>query len=256
VAIRRCLLASLCLLLSHIAFAADAWQTLAPDLAYQRFQPLAMNPWARVHAFRFSLKRYRLAVALASERHRLASSVATFAKQADALLAINGGFFTPTLRPLGLRIRHGEVLSPLRGISWWGIFYVRHNRAHIVPPRAYRSARHIEFAVQGGPRLLVGGRIPPLKRGVAERSAVGITKRGDIILLVTEHYPLSTTDLAKFMREKLQCRDALNLDGGSSSQLYASIGNTKVDVRGLAPVTDAILLTKRLAHHRKQTKRN
>ena len=69
-------------------------------------------------------------------------------------------------------------------------------------------------------------------------------------MLVTDKAPMSTTALATIMRNSeqkdgLACYYALNLDGGTSSQLYADIGDVKLDRIGLSTISDALLVLPR-----------
>lgn len=95
------------------------------------------------------------------------------------------------------------------------------------------------------PRLLIRGNIPSLKAGVADRTALGITDEGKVIILVTTNAAMSTRQLAQIMRAPpLSCSDAINLDGGSSSQLYAKIDSFQLNVHGFSNVSDAIIVKK------------
>jgi exopolysaccharide biosynthesis protein len=122
---------------------------------------------------------------------------------------------------------------------------------HIVNQRNFKKNKEIEFAIQSGPRLVVNGKIPlSLKPGMDSRTALGITKNNDIILVATENLRLTTTQLASVMLAfqidgGLGCVDALNLDGGSSTQLYASFKNFYLDIAGYSAVTDAIIVVPR-----------
>ena len=79
---------------------------------------------------------------------------------------------------------------------------------------------------------------------------MGITQKGDVILVNTEKAALTTTELAKIMRRSnedggFDCPNALNLDGGSSSQIYARINDFYLSVPNLSRVTDIITVTPR-----------
>lgn len=213
-------------------------------LEYMDYRPGNGPIWSHIHIFRFNPKYYRLTVALASQTKRPSATVKTLGTLNNALVTINGGFFTPAYRSLGLRISNGKQLSPLKAISWWGVFYLKHNRAYMRSMRQFKQ-RRVDFAVQGGPRLLVAGKIPKLKEGLDNRTALGITKGGSVIMLVTQNYPMSTTELAKMMRDVLHCRYALNLDGGGSSQLFVNIDDFKMHVAGYSQIADVIMLTAR-----------
>ncbi len=237
-----------CCSVTDLAYAKPlAWQTIMPGLDYIELTLPNANSSGRIHAFRFDLAQYRLSLLFANEFNRERAPIYYFVNHSKALIGVNGGFFSPQFKPLGLRIKNGVMINKLKRTSWWGVFYIRKNRAYILSPRQFRYNKQITFAVQGGPRLLVNGRIPPLKGGVAERTALGITKKGKVVLLVTENSPLTTTQLAKIMRQSINaggfgCVNALNLDGGSSSQLYARIGNFRVNVPNFKAITDAVVV--------------
>jgi len=232
----------LCTNLSLSAHAAQ-WRDLATGIAYQELTTNRLAPWSHIHAFRIDLKSNQLGVVLAKQLHLKYASVDELAQHSDALIAINGGFFDKKFHSLGLRINNYRQLNPLKHISWWGVLYTKNNKASLSSFRRYRYNRNVNFAIQSGPRLLINGRIPPLKPGSAERSAIGIDKNNHVLLLVTDNTSLTTTELAQLMRDApLHCIEALNLDGGSSSQLYAKIGSFHLNVHGFSDVSDAIIV--------------
>jgi uncharacterized protein YigE (DUF2233 family) len=164
---------------------------------------------------------------------------------AHALLGVNAGFFTPDGKPLGLRINDGKVLSPAKPISWWGIFYLRNDTPELSSANSFKLSNDIDFAVQAGPRLLINKNIPHLKEGVGNRTAIGYNQNNEIIIAVSENAQLTTVQLAEILRraEKnggLGCLSALNLDGGSSSQAYAKVGNFVLDAPSFRAVADGV----------------
>lgn len=228
-------------LLLGFAVASPGWRKLAEGIDYRDLDRSYITPWSHVHVFRVNLKSNQLHLILAKELDSKHASVSQYAAHSNALITINGGFFDKNYQPLGLRITRNQQYSALKRISWWGVFYIKDNKAHISGARQFTQQPDISFAVQSGPRLLINGNIPALKPGRAERSALGITKDGRVIILVTDHSPLSTTELATLMKSPpLNCVDALNLDGGSSSQLHARIKSFLLDVHGFSNVSDAI----------------
>lgn len=221
------------------------WQNIAPGMDYTMIHLTSMGSRGKLHAFKVDLNNYRFDVVLARDYQRAASSVRNLGTEANAWLSINGGFFTPDLQPLGLRMDQGVIRNSLKKISWWGIFYIKDGKAFIVPQSQFKLNRQIDFAVQAGPRLLVNRQIPKLKEGLAERTALGITDDGKVMVVVTEHASISTEDLAKLFKKPeskggLGCRHALNLDGGSSSQLFAKMNKFYLNVPNFSPVTDII----------------
>ncbi len=230
-----------CMLLST-ASAANHWRVLQEGLAYKDYGPSILSPWSHIHVFKIDLRYYQLDLVTAQDLSKALASVNELADANHALLAINGGFFDENSQPLGLRIGHHQLRHPLKTISWWGIFYIKQHTAHITNYQQFSQHANISFAVQSGPRLLINGRIPRLKDGIAERSALGISDDGTIIILVTQNSPLTTTAVAHLLKTRLHCRSALNLDGGGSSQLYANIANFKINAYGFSHVSDAILV--------------
>lgn len=234
-------------LLAPTIYAQDYhWRNLAPGIEYRDLNANPLIPWSHIHVFRINLKNNKLDLIMANDLSLHNASVGTFAHHSNALIAINGGFFDHNFQPLGLRIGHQQQHNPLKRISWWGIFYVKNNKPYIDSVREYANDKGVDFAVQSGPRLLVNGKVLSLKTGYAERSALGITSDGHVIIVVTNNFPMTTTDLAHLMKKfPLNCDNALNLDGGSSSQLIAHLGLFQINVHGFSNVSDAIVVKSR-----------
>lgn len=221
------------------------WEPIAPGLEYAKINAFGLGSRG-IHAFRFDLKNYQLQLVYTKQQNRLID-IASLVHANRAIIGVNGGFFTPDLKPLGLRINQGKITSPIKNTTWWGIFFTRELQAYIVAANQFKPSKDINFAVQSGPRLIVNGQIPSLKPGVANRTALGITRDNKIILLATANFPLSTLELAKIMKAPtdqggLNCDNVLNLDGGSSTQLYARLNNFSLSVPSFAMVTDAVLV--------------
>ncbi|MBA2651365.1 MAG: phosphodiester glycosidase family protein [Tatlockia sp.] len=240
----KCLtIALLLLFFTNYSNADSTWRTLAPGIEYQDLDGSFLTPWSHVHVFRINLKENELSLVSAKDLALDHASIEEYAEFSKALVAINGGFFDSNYKPLGLRIDDKREKSPAKNISWWGIFYVKNQKPHLVSYSQYSRDPQIEFAIQSGPRLLINNRIPPLKPGRAERSALGFTLDGRVIILVTDNMPLSTTELAQLMKaQPLNCENALNLDGGSSSQLRAHLNSFQLDVHGFSNVSDAVIV--------------
>lgn len=240
----------LLLLQTTSAFATNNWQILAPGLEYQDLSANLLTPWSHIHVFRIDLNRNDLNVITAKSLSQLHASATEFTKHSKALLSINGGFFDQNYQPLGLRISHQQQYNPLKNISWWGVFFIANQKPFVVGGRDFKTNKAIDFAVQSGPRLIIDGDIPRLKPGLAERSALGITAQGHVIILATEGNPMTTTALAHLMKERpLFCKNAINLDGGSSTQLHAHINAFQINVHGFSNVSDAIVVTPRNREH-------
>lgn len=223
------------------------WRTLRPGLAYARLPVSQSLTPGVLHAFRIDLQRFRLKLGYAKRARPHQAGLRYLARRYGAVLVSNGGFFGMGGKPLGLRISGGKVQSRLSPVSWWGVFYMRRGRPFVVSRRAFRRQPGIEFAIQSGPRLLVHGQIPRLRPGDDRRTALCITRQGRVVLMATENAMLSTTALAQMLRRSesqggLGCVDALNLDGGASTQLYAQTGHFRLDLPGYTRIADAVLV--------------
>lgn len=226
-------------------YAEGHWQRLSAGIEYQDLAGGILAPWSHIYVFRVDLNKNKLSLINSKDLALKNASVSQFAEYSNALLSINGGFFDHQFNPLGLRVTHKKMENPLKQISWWGIFFIKNNNAHISSLRHFQYDKDIDFAIQSGPRLLINRKIPSLKPGIAERTALGITADGKVILLVTTNAAMTTNKLAHLLRSPpLSCMDAINLDGGSSSQLYAHIGSFLLQVHGFSNVSDAIIVNK------------
>lgn len=238
----------LCLVINTSLANTSAWQTLAPGLEYSRLDGFANFPNGYLHAFRVDLKHYHLEIAPLTKDLSSDSAFNQLMALKNAVVAVNGGFFTSQLMPLGLRINQGHQQNPLKPVSWWAVFYVRKQEAGVVKGQSFQSGPNVSFAVEAGPRLVVDNQVVAnLKLDLDNRTALGITRAGQVIVLATENLMLSTTDLAALMQRSekeggLGCVDAMNLDGGSSTQLYTRLPNFSLQVPSGSQVADAVLV--------------
>lgn len=154
------------------------------------------------------------------------------------LFAINSGIYTTDDTPLGLHIEDAQVLVPLNVVTSNvgagnfsllpnGVFYItEEHRAEIVTTEAYRAlsdeVKHsILHATQSGPMLIVDGeynrRLIPNSRSLRIRS--GVCAKEEIITFVVTEDEVNFYDFATFFKERLQCDNALYLDG-SLARIY------------------------------------
>lgn len=227
-----------CLSCSHSAW---GWEPLSPGLKYQQFKLSSINPFASIHAFDIDLDVLNMDFCNIDAP----STAKEGAKQTQALLAFTGAFFSTQNKPLGLRLSQGRILNKLKPISWWSVFYIHNKTPAITPSHQFVYNKMISFALQAGPRLLINKHIPQLKTGDAQRTALGIRADNHVLVVVTEHALISTLTLAQFMRDKLNCMSAINLDGGSSSQLYVNVEGFRRHVIGLSNLPDPICVYKK-----------
>jgi len=240
----------LCFLFSGVSNAETLWHPLSTGIEYTKISRPLSFPASAIYAFRINLRYYQLELGFTNNRIIPLITARDLVRKKRALIGINGGFFSTNLKPLGLRISNRKQYTPIKRISWWGVFFIKSRKARIVTQKIFRLNQKYDFAIQSGPRLVINGRIPSLKPGFANRSALGITKNGRVIIAITKNMPMTTTDFAKIMQKPtnkngLGCINAINLDGGKSSQLYARVNNFTLNIPNLATIADVVLVVPR-----------
>ncbi len=224
----RCLLPVLLTVSAAIPIAAmgepSRFLAVAPGIQHASFQvqPGGTEPFSG-HAFKIDLNVAELRLVPAggpSSRRTVEEIVAPY----TAVVAINASFFDKDGRAMGLAVDAGRLLVSGKRQSW-GALVVDDKRARIVLGAEVNDPLAHRLVVQGIPRLVVGGQVQQLKQQLAERTAV--CADGSVVVLVVST-KAETTAFARFLSEPpdqggLGCRDALNLDGGPSTQLVVRL---------------------------------
>jgi len=215
---------------------ASDWKILETGLEYKKIDgPSGQSSTSesyRIHAFRIDPRKFHLRPLISKPQKT--SSIRQMSSKAGAVIGINANFFDPEGNPLGLVIDKGKILNRFKQISWWSIFYTNNTQPHLIHSSQYNPRTRMTTAIQAGPRLLINGSIPKLKKEVSPKTAIGFNRKGQIILAATRN-DIDITEFARIMARSgkkggLGCYHALNLDGGSSSQLYAKVGSFKLNL--------------------------
>lgn len=227
-----------------MAHAQTHWHSLASGMSYTELPTNSLG--GRLHAFKFAPKKFRFKVALAKTYHQKYLTIQSFVRRNNALIGINGGFFSPDWKPLGLRQVNQKTLSKFKPISWWGVALFNNDGLKIISSKEYRPTYNADYAVQSGPRLVINHQVPKLKTAIAERSAI-CTDGKETLIIIANNHPVEINHFARILSRPytengLACQDALNLDGGSSSQLFSQIQNKKLMLAGLSQITDALIV--------------
>ena len=218
-----------------------------PGLEYTKVVIAETDVEAEV--FVADLTEMRLVALDARAKDRSIARVDVLRAEQDALVVVNGTFFSPKAEPLGL-LRQGSVeMSALREADWGVLEVDEAGRARLVHTRDYVPGPTVDFAVQCGPRVVIDGDVPRLKKQSALRTALCIRTEQEIALVVTRG-PVLADVLGAWLAAPespsgLGCRDALLLDGGPSTQLSARVGDFELDVPGGWGVPNGIGLVAR-----------
>lgn len=225
------------------------WKEIAPG--YQSARLLidadgAMLP-IEFLVLRFDPGRYQLQVAIASDFGFERTTIKYLTTQLDGVAGINANFFDTKNHALGLVIHAGVERNPVHrgGNLLTGVFYLENDVPHI-RGRSDGPTSSVPTAIQSGPRLIIDGK-PTSVAGddrATRRSGIAITQQGEVILYATVvRFPGATLSQTQrlLMNPSLGVRDALNLDGGSSSQIFVARQESRQDEvfitgNGLVPI--------------------
>jgi uncharacterized protein YigE (DUF2233 family) len=164
------------------------------------------------------------------------------------LFATNAGMFDPALKPVGLYVERGQELVHVSTRSGYGnfhmkpngVFYISGDRAVVAETRAFLKQRpQADLATQSGPMLVINGRLHPRfdrnSASLKARNGVGVRADGKVIFAISQG-EMSFDAFARLFRDGLNCPNALFLDGGSASSLYAPSLNRHGNILSLGPM--------------------
>jgi hypothetical protein len=246
---------------------------VAPGVSY-RFARAPRGPWG-VHLLRVDLTRCELGFAVlpgeeapvrAQEGPRARVSELAGAGSPGVIAAVNGDFFTPEGRPLGVEITRGEVRSRSNRASfawhpgsgpWFGTPVAQADSVLVLGwtlPLGRRDGR--TEAIAGFPALLTGGEPvgdlevaarPGFAAERHPRTAVAWDPVARVAWLVvvegrmSESAGMSLPELTELL-VALGASEALNLDGGGSSAMviHGKLVSRTSDAAGERPVANAL----------------
>ncbi|MFO1124559.1 MAG: phosphodiester glycosidase family protein [Methylocystis sp.] len=162
---------------------------------------------------------------------RLARALAD--KGETLVFAMNAGMYAEDRAPVGLYVENGRTLNAANThagpgnfhMKPNGVFWVDGSRAGVTETTRFLKGRQrAQFATQSGPMLVIGGRIHPRihEDGMSQKFRNGVcVQDGHVVRFAISNQPVSFFAFARLFRDRLHCTDALFLDGGSASGLYA-----------------------------------
>lgn len=152
--------------------------------------------------------------------------------------AMNAGMYDKDYAPLALYIEGNKQYKSLNTKAGGGNFHLLPNgvfwidqkgKAHVTETQQYHAASvKPSYATQSGPMLVIDGKLhPKFKKGSTSlklRNGVGICKDSaghDTVNFVISDDWVNFYDFATLFKDKLNCKNALFLDGGRASALYS-----------------------------------
>jgi Phosphodiester glycosidase len=174
-------------------------------------------------------------------------SLGTVMKREKCVCGVNGGYFDPEFKPIGLRVADGSNFSLLRRARLiTGILLQSDRGIDVVRVGEFPRTKKIIAAVQSGPFLVEGNkRIRGLNDSqLARRTFAGIVTNDRAFLGVCSD--VSLAELANILATApiaadSKIRRAMNLDGGSSSAFwFAREDGSAFSMSGRKPVRDFV----------------
>jgi hypothetical protein len=236
-------------LLTAAPLQADPWKLtgesdrreITPDLFYCKRTAVraADATEASVHLAFFTSKDFQLEVVdLGTGPEPTFGALPDAFRSVGCVAGVNGGFFHPDYRPLGLVISEGKRVGSLETSKLLsGVIYSDDKGLHLVRKADFRDHPGITALLQSGPYLVEAG------AGVRGLSVKDSRKRTFIATDWRGHWVLGATISPLTLAELGDClgsstaltgwkvNRALNLDGGSSTGFYFDRG------AGYAPTT-------------------
>jgi uncharacterized protein YigE (DUF2233 family) len=165
--------------------------------------------------------------------------------------AMNGGMYDDNRLPVGLFVEGGASLRAANLKNGAGNFHMKPNGVFFIEAqgagvmetkRFLASGKRALYATQSGPMLVAGGRINPHihDSGVSEkiRNGVCVTQKR-LVHFVISNEPVTFHAFAHLFKDRLQCQDALFLDGSVSS-LYAPELSRHDRFRPMGPIIGVV----------------
>lgn len=164
--------------------------------------------------------------------------------------AMNAGMYHADTRPVGLLVIDGREISPLNLGAGQGNFFLKPNGVFLVDAEGPRVIDAVDYpawhegvrlATQSGPLLLKHGEIhPALGPNSASRYIRnGVCALGAEAIFVISDNPVTLHEFASHFRDRLQCRDALYLDGAVSSLYSPGLGRND-QLKDLGPMLGVV----------------
>jgi hypothetical protein len=155
----------------------------------------------------------------------------------DALIVVNGGFFTETNQATGLIVVDSQAYGvTYRGFG--GMLAISQDTAELrwLPQAPYNPAETLSAAVQSFPVLVKpGGLMGYLEEDglPARRTVIGQDRQGRFVFILATTGTMTLYEMSRYLVESdLDLDMALNLDGGSSTGLLLAD-----PVEGVPPFT-------------------
>ena len=197
----------------------------------------------------FSTKSCRLRIIDQPNEPRLDLEEAM--SRGNFLAAVNGGYFDPDDKPIGLLMVDGTIIAPLQKARLLsGVLSASAKKVQISRVAEFSLTQKPDAAVESGPMLVdLGKPVRGLESRRPARRTFAATGAGDkLVLGFCSDVTLADLSniLATVLAPDFKIQRALNLDGGSSSAFWFKRANgTAFSIAEEKPVRDFVAIVPR-----------
>ena len=167
-----------------------------------------------------------------------ANLVNTLPKTQNLVFAMNAGMYNERYAPIGYTVIEGDEIRALNlnegggnfhllpnGVMWWDKSgNVQITESNALAEQLNSGKAKPWYATQSGPMLVINGKIHPQfnpdSTSSKFRNGAGVCSDGSI-QFVNSDEPVTFYQFASLFKDDLSCPNALFLDGGIASALYA-----------------------------------
>ncbi len=232
------------------------WENYGPELTFGKLGFYPANSFLRseLYLLKFNLSGYRVSLRESSKLlSKPRGAVKDMVLSVGGVAGVNANFFDHLGEPLGLMLpssRDTNKKVQLGGRLLTGVFSIKDGLPSVIP-RIEFNQTSVSLALQAGPILYLNG--APTKftapSQTSRRSGLAVTKDREVVLFATLlRFPgTSLEDIQSVLNKTgLDISDALNLDGGGSSQFYLQSlgGKEEILISGGDDVPVALVVEK------------
>lgn len=204
---------------------------------------------ANLHVYRLPQAAVKMRVL--EQSSPTGSAAEDVGKAAKVALAINGGFWwikdDGSIAPNGLLVVDGQKRAPSKRCSvCGGVLYADKTGLHLERSGPAVPGKGIEAALQSGPVLVApGGKIGIRKPGGPEAGRSAVCLAGDSIYVFAIFNSLTMQETAQLLAAPAAeggfgCERAVNLDGGTSTQVYVGLAGHEASIGFPRPVQNFV----------------
>ena len=178
-------------------------------------------------------------------------SVEDAARAEDAVAGVNGGYFQSDGTPVGLLISDNRSVRKFETAKLLsGVFFVRDGKPGLVRSQRFAKIKSVSQAIQCGPFLLEDGKSLNGLNNERSASRTFVFMRNDSVWGFGICRSVTLAEMSQILGVPdllghTSLVTALNLDGGSSTQVWARSGEGDVSSSALAAVANYLLLVRR-----------